>query len=124
MLKALVKKIQYRKMNRRLDCDFYKRELSVSKVKNQLLEKSISDFVISWPDFDESFGILMFSQVGKRQFYDSTWCILYQQHGVIRKIKINREDTQSYEDLKQSLDRCTCLTDIMELDIKTKIYYD
>lgn len=123
-LKALIKKLGYRKMLHQLDFDYYKRELSISKTKSQMLEKSISDFVTNWSNHREPFSILIFSLVGKRQFYDSTWCILYQQHGVVEKIEIIREDIQSYEDLKQRLDSCTCLMDIMELDMKTKIYYD
>lgn len=124
MFKTLIEKLRSRKINLRLDCDYYKKQLSVLKVKNQILEKSISDFITNWPIFQEPFNVLMFSLIGKRPFYDSTWRILYQQDGVVKKIKIVREDTQSYEDLKQCLDRYTCLTDIMKLDMRMKIYYD
>lgn len=124
MFKTLIEKNQFRKMNSRLDCDFYKRELSISKAENRMLEMSILYFVTNWSDFKEPFSILIFSLVGKRQFYDSTWGILYQHHGVIGKIEIVRDDTQRYADLDQCLGQCGSIADIEKLDRQSIIYYD
>jgi len=124
VLKALLKKLGYRKKNHQLNSNPDNRELIILKTRNQLLEKSISDFVSNWPSYQGPFRVLLFSLVRKRPFYDSTWLILYQQDGVVEKVEMVREDTQSYEDLKRCLDRCTCVTDMMELDRRSKIYYD
>lgn len=103
---------------------FYKQEIAQLEQENCILKKSISELVRNWSNYSESFSVIMFGLVYKRQFYDTTWSILYQENGVISKMDIVRHENECFEGLHTLLENCKTVNEIKTLDERSTIYYD
>jgi hypothetical protein len=60
-------------------------------------------------------------KVEKRMFYDSTWTIDTNQ-GCIERL--TRDDSETYDNLKELIERCNNIEEVKNLDMRNKIYYD
>lgn len=70
-----------------LEASFYRRHMQQAERKADMFEESIRELISGWQHFenDKPFGVMLFARLAHRNFYDSTWGILYHEHGVVQK---------------------------------------
>lgn len=94
------------------------------KKKLKLQQREGNLFKASFPLKKNGLIINSLEKINYRPFYDSKWRIEGSEDGTDFAVTLTRFDTEKYADMYQAVSNTEALSQILELDMRDKIYYD